>query len=637
MTLLSDPLADLQVIFEAQTGTPGNTDALRTGTGVSVAPALEAALGSPDASAAVPSLNARRHEEIPTGALVRFYGMVQDVRDPEFYVGAYDETAPGGETRIRTGKYRDAVDPQPNCTLRPRDDATWQRTPVVCVPVPTQTEWVARVLASADAGAASASAPARADAAAPRKPKRGVEEESVPVVEDMDTDLVAAPKKTRPEKGDVQCEPCDGVAVAVAAAARTASAGATGDPWSRAATGSYLVKLYDQPDDCELRVNDLVEIFGVLELDGEADTSVPVGGACSAPESVLMAAAAEERALRPPPSAQPRLHCIVFRKLPAQHHPLLPPPNTREEQMAAAAAKAQVQAVRPVLLAALTSALGGDALAAEYTLLSCISRVIGRHGEAALGKLHVNISGCPPPAAGAAVSPAAASLRALLGEVLPLCGALPLSIGALNGTTYAPAKDHDANVLRSGALQLPLGATLLLDEAMMAAGKLDERGIANLRALTTLLDTQKVGFDFTYCTVDIGTDATVLSLSCGKSMLPLPCRVALRLEPVVPPAPPELQQPAWLDAARLYIGVAARACPQTNIPEALTGAMQDDFVASRRASPDIGADDFARWLTVTRLLAGSTLDADVSADHYARAKQLEAARCERLKESSVQL
>ena len=85
------------------------------------------------------------------------------------------------------------------------------------------------------------------------------------------------------------------------------------------------------------------------------------------------------------------------------------------------------------------------------------------------------------------------------------------------------------------------------------------------------------------------------------------------------------------------IGVAARACPQTNIPEALTGAMQDDFVASRRASPDIGADDFARWLTVTRLLAGSTLDADVSADHYARAKQLEAARCERLKESSVQL
>ena len=109
MSLLSDPLADLQVIFEAQTG-GGNTDALRTGKGVSVAPALEAALRSPNASAAVPSLNARRPEEIPTGALVRFYGMVQDVRDPEFYVGAYDETALGDETRMRTGKYRDAVD-----------------------------------------------------------------------------------------------------------------------------------------------------------------------------------------------------------------------------------------------------------------------------------------------------------------------------------------------------------------------------------------------------------------------------------------------------------------------------------------------------------------------------------------------
>ena len=87
----------------------------------------------------------------------------------------------------------------------------------------------------------------------------------------------------------------------------------------------------------------------------------------------------------------------------------------------------------------------------------------------------------------------------------------------------------------------------------------------------------------------------------------------------------------------MYLGLAARACPQTSIPEGLTGAMQDDFVASRRASADIGADDFARWLTCTRLLAGSLLEGEVSKDHYLRAKQLEAARCERLKASGVQL
>ena len=64
------------------------------------------------------------------------------------------------------------------------------------------------------------------------------------------------------------------------------------------------------------------------------------------------------------------------------------------------------------------------------------------------------------------------------------------------------------------------------------------------------------------------------------------------------------------------------------------GTMQDDFVVSRRSAPEIGADDFARWLTCTRLLAGSALEGEVSREHYARAKQLEALRCQRLEPSN---
>ena len=120
------------------------------------------------------------------------------------------------------------------------------------------------------------------------------------------------------------------------------------------------MKLYDQAEECELKVNDVVEIFGVFELDLEPEGVVPPGA------DNMQAMVAEERALRPPPSAQPRLHCILHRKLPAQHHPLLPPPDTREEQLVMASARAQLGAVRPVVLAAFTSALGGDALAAEY-------------------------------------------------------------------------------------------------------------------------------------------------------------------------------------------------------------------------------------------------------------------------------
>ena len=101
--------------------------------------------------------------------------------------------------------------------------------------------------------------------------------------------------------------------------------------------------------------------------------------------------------------------------------------------------------------------------------------------------------------------------------------------------------------------------------------------------------------------------------------------------------PPQLDQAEWLSAARMYFGLAARASPQTSIPDALTAVMQDDFVAERRARPDIGADDFARWLTMTRLLAGSLLEGEVRQEHYTRAKDLEAHRVARLKTASVTL
>tara|TARA_B100000795_G_scaffold5607_1_gene4109 strand:- start:1490 stop:1903 length:414 start_codon:yes stop_codon:yes gene_type:complete len=137
--------------------------------------------------------------------------------------------------------------------------------------------------------------------------------------------------------------------------------------------------------------------------------------------------------------------------------------------------------------------------------------------------------------------------------------------------------------------------------------------------------------------VDFPTDITVLCLSCAKTMQPISCRIALQVDPAPAPMPHQMQQAEWLGAARMYFGLAARASPQTSIPEALTTVMQDDFVAERRANPDIGADDFARWLTMTRLLAGSMLEGEVSQEHYTRAKDLEVHRVARLKTASVTL
>ena len=228
--LLSEPLAELQHVFEA-----ASPEALRTGEGISVAASLQAALSSPGASKAVPSLNAHRLDQVAPGSLVRFYGMVQDVHDPEFFVGAYEEVSPTGEARLRTGKYRDMLDVQPNCTVRPRDDCTWQRTPVVCVPVPMQTEWAAREVAASDAAP-----PAVSDAGARKSTKRGASDAEE--CEDMDMEGDAVPKKAQHQSLQRICEDL-GYGEHLPTGSRASAAnGAADDPWSRATIGSCLVR-----------------------------------------------------------------------------------------------------------------------------------------------------------------------------------------------------------------------------------------------------------------------------------------------------------------------------------------------------------------------------------------------------------
>lgn len=48
---------------------------------------------------AVPLLSSLRNDEIYSGRLVRYRGMVQDMFDPEFYISVYEQEASGGRVR----------------------------------------------------------------------------------------------------------------------------------------------------------------------------------------------------------------------------------------------------------------------------------------------------------------------------------------------------------------------------------------------------------------------------------------------------------------------------------------------------------------------------------------------------------
>jgi len=345
--------------------------------------------------------------------------------------------------------------------------------------------------------------------------------------------------------------------------------------------------------------------------------------------------AAAERLQRPPPSVQPRVHVIAACRLADVYTPLLPPPQTADESAALCCTRGMLPGLRQAVVGGLTSCLGGDALAAEYVLLGALSRILVRHGDAPIGKLHVNVTGCPAASPPATRSPVATSLQAALGELFPVCASQSLAIGVLNDTQLAPVKDHEANCIWPAALQLPAGSALLLDEAMLAPGALNDRGLRNMRALASVLDTQTVPYDFTYFSVDFNIDVSVLAVSASKSMLPINCQVPLRVSPCGPP-PGELAQLEVRQSAQRYLGLAARMQYNLSaIGDELSKVAQDDFVAARQVDSSVSADDFARLLTVSRLVAALALAPSVSMEHYTHAKQLEAMRAARVRSREV--
>ena len=196
-----------------------------------------------------------------------------------------------------------------------------------------------------------------------------------------------------------------------------------GAAWNDAGGGGVLLKLYDGDDD--VKVHDLVEVYGFIERASEDEPYAMDDDDALMPQHPMAVLNAQERKQRPPPSAR-RLHVIGVRKLPDAETLFLPAVESAEMALAVEGARAQLPAMRASLLGVLRDSLGGDTLAAEHVLLSLLSRVIGRHSEHPIGKFPLYLTHCPPAAAGAPRSPVAAALYGALSALLPTCAVQPL-------------------------------------------------------------------------------------------------------------------------------------------------------------------------------------------------------------------
>ncbi|XP_051476078.1 mini-chromosome maintenance complex-binding protein isoform X1 [Apus apus] len=577
----------------------------------------------------VPSLNDVPVHYLKPNSLVKFRCMVQDMFDPEFYMGVYETVDPNTNARVlHFGKYRDVAEcgPQQEIDLNSSQTVTLERQTFYCVPVPGESAWVKEAYISASQARVSPST-----SYTPSRHKRSYEED-----EDMDLHPSKQKEQHMGGGGDIHgCGEPKRLETEASAGHHLISPNCSPPldlnfPLPGEKGPACLVKVYESWD--SFKVNDVLEVYGILSVD-------PVLSIVNSEErdsSTLdpmesMDTAEEQRVHSPPASLVPRIHVILAQKL--QHiNPLLPAClNEEESKTFVSNFMSELSPVRAELLGFLTHALLGDSLAAEYLILHLISTVYARRDVLPLGKFTVNLSGCPRN------SIFTEHVYRIIQQLVPASHRLPMTIENMNHSRFIPHKDYAANRLVSGVLQLASNTSLVVDETQLEQGQLDPTGVHNVTALGNLITWQKVDYDFSYHQMEFPCNINVLITSEGRSFLPSDCQVHLQPQ-IIPPNMEEYMNslltavlPSVLNKFRIYLSLLRLL--DYSISDEVTKAVEEDFVEMRKNDPEsITADDLHRTLLVARFLSLSVGQTTLSRERWLRAKQLEALRKARLQQ-----
>lgn len=537
------------------------------------------------------------------------------------------------------------------------------RVPLFCVPIPGESQWLSDQYECAHRASVQPAAPAaQSSNRRPITPKR-----KAPDTEDDDdgaTDAasVAQELETKMDlNADEDADTSSSNKRARGTSALTEAAGSAAGEMPRVAAGqehlgqkACIVKIYEQ--DNPFRVCDLVEFVGVLtkdpELadDGHDDSAEqPTTGEAGQPPSAQATADAFSPELingqDPLASVVPRLHCVYYSKLSAEKCVLSDADAEKikyEERLQEL--RANVAEIRDSLVRFIARHIGGDQNAAQYILANLISKA-ERRDALVIGKFALNLTNCPDAkgvdtamggteASGGdsdnepCTKPIGEILQEVYSHLLPYSSMIPLSRSSLNSQSFVPVKDYSLNTLKSGALQVPKGSALVLDETVMNQGKVNEVGVKNIRALKNLIENQEVRYDFQFYELPFPSDAPVLTVSRGKSMLGSDVQIALQPVHDIPEdlgmpaadnsqASPSTQPSPELSRAwREYLQYARNLT--VGISEDVGKLAQADFLGARATTGgganQVSADWLHTRLTFARLLAASFLETEVSAE-----------------------
>lgn len=280
--------------------------------------------------------------------------------------------------------------------------------------------------------------------------------------------------------------------------------------------------------------------------------------------------------------------------------------------------------VRGLLLKHLSSLFYGDTLAAEYVLLNLISHVHTRL-EAPVGAFPVNL------VLGELNEDAKTvqfgRLQTAIEQLTTVCSTLSLTLSNLRQSSYRPEKNYQRNILEPGSLQLPDGATLLINELVLSAGKLNELGVRNLADLTKVIHQQQLTYDFEFYPLEFNTDMNVLVVSENQSIL----KAGL---PVIVQSLPENNinakvpvDESFLKLFRLYLSITRQL--QFSMSDAASDRAQKYFIEQRKLDTTILASHFHQWLNIARLVSLSKGETSLSEETWNEMLALEKARSAR--------
>ncbi|CAH8507309.1 unnamed protein product [Schistosoma mattheei] len=388
-----------------------------------------------------------------------------------------------------------------------------------------------------------------------------------------------------------------------------------------------LLRVYDTVQ-TQLKINDIVEVYGILEHARLCD---------ALPED---SCEPEEKCNEP----LPRIHALIVHSL-THNNPLV---CNNTSIISISKNVNDIQLIRIKLMQILTTLFNGDQIVAEYILLHLISTRLTIDSQYPNHLPAMNVYASRSIATKSSsnnidkylLSELYNRLHNFLPQLVTHLATVILTIKSLNdGPCLFPIRDMNKGHLNPGRLQLPQGTEILINELEMDSGQLQQKGLLNLQALSSVAINQRLLYDFQFYTQDWDTNVRVLILSIVPSLI----KSTLSL-PWEPESFDNIENDVHsniseseLDDMRKYLTILSLSNENYSMDSELQERINQDFVQWRRdKSTYIEADEFAVMLCLLRFHCLTYGLQSPTLEHWLHIVELESKRKSRIALSKLQ-